>query len=93
MSTWTSRRSEVVKIGNRTVRGFSDSVISRSLRDGCRSLLMTNGLGRMRANIAVFGFKHNWTKASLEETEEYVNMIRYSTAVFLFIELVYCSFD
>ncbi|EDO28752.1 predicted protein, partial [Nematostella vectensis] len=46
-----------------------------SLRDGVQSLLQTAGLGKLKPNTLVIGFKRNWMRAPHSEVEEYVNII------------------
>jgi len=70
------------------VRGFRSSIIAPDLRSGTQSLLCCSGLGVMRPNTLVLGFKKDWKESAsegkdskLQETtgaslEEYVDMIR-----------------
>jgi len=69
------------------VRGFVSTVIAKSLRDGLQSLLCCAGLGVMRPNVLMLGFKENWDVVEVKEAksnestigasmDEYVDMIR-----------------
>lgn len=39
-------------------------------------VLQLSGLGKIRPNTLVVGFKNNWTKCSDEEVEEYVSLLQ-----------------
>uniref|UniRef100_A0A6I8PFS4 Solute carrier family 12 member 1 n=1 Tax=Ornithorhynchus anatinus TaxID=9258 RepID=A0A6I8PFS4_ORNAN len=56
-------------------KAFYAAVAADSFRDGVRSLLQASGLGRMKPNTLVLGFKRNWRKAALAEIENYVGII------------------
>lgn len=49
--------------------------------------MQCSGLGKLRPNIVVLGFKHNWQNESKENVEEYINIIhdsfeaKYSVAI------------
>jgi len=47
-------------VSNLKVRGFLSSVIAPNLRDGQQSLLCCSGLGVMRPNTLMLGFKKDW---------------------------------
>ena len=40
-------------------------------------VLQLSGLGKIRPNTLVVGFKNNWTKCSDEEVEEYVSLLQF----------------
>lgn len=58
------------------IRLFYNSVLSPSLRDGCRVLFQTTGLGKLRPNVVLMGFKNNWRECTVGEVEEYVNVLK-----------------
>ena len=51
-------------------------LLAPSLRAGVQVMLQTIGLGKLRPNTLILGYKKNWTKQSAEEVEEYVNVIQ-----------------
>uniref|UniRef100_A0A1D5QXV0 Solute carrier family 12 member 1 n=1 Tax=Macaca mulatta TaxID=9544 RepID=A0A1D5QXV0_MACMU len=57
------------------IKAFYAAVAADCFRDGVRSLLQASGLGRMKPNTLVIGYKKNWRKAPLTETENYVGII------------------
>ncbi|CAM9584114.1 unnamed protein product [Chrysoparadoxa australica] len=60
------------------VQGFREAVVAPTLLLGCEALLQLSGLGRLRPNTVVLGYKANWQEAADEAVEEYVNVIRAS---------------
>uniref|UniRef100_A0A2I3N2E7 Solute carrier family 12 member 1 n=1 Tax=Papio anubis TaxID=9555 RepID=A0A2I3N2E7_PAPAN len=53
------------------IKAFYAAVAADCFRDGVRSLLQASGLGRMKPNTLVIGYKKNWRKAPLTEIENY----------------------
>ncbi|KAJ1374249.1 hypothetical protein KIN20_036898 [Parelaphostrongylus tenuis] len=65
----------------RRVKSFYASVANCSLRAGAQSLLQVCGLGKLRPNIVLIGFKTNWhqggpTFQTLDELNEYFGTIQ-----------------
>ncbi|XP_060751794.1 solute carrier family 12 member 2 isoform X2 [Tachysurus vachellii] len=56
-------------------KAFYNPVIAEDLRLGTQYLLQAAGLGRLKPNTLVLGFKNDWQIADMKETETYVNMI------------------
>ncbi|CAL8241661.1 unnamed protein product [Merluccius merluccius] len=59
----------------RKVRSFYTPFSSNSLRDGTRQLMQAAGLGKMKPNTLVLGFKTSWREGSPEGLVDYVNTI------------------
>ncbi|KAM9645300.1 solute carrier family 12 member 1 isoform 3-T3 [Trichechus inunguis] len=57
------------------IKAFYAAVAADCFRDGVRSLLQASGLGRMKPNTLVIGYKKNWRKSPLTEIENYVGII------------------
>ncbi|XP_019389167.1 PREDICTED: solute carrier family 12 member 1 isoform X3 [Crocodylus porosus] len=56
-------------------KAFYAAVAADSFRDGVKSLLQASGLGRMKPNTLVLGFKKDWKNASAMQLENYVGVI------------------
>ncbi|XP_037251153.1 solute carrier family 12 member 1 isoform X1 [Falco rusticolus] len=56
-------------------KAFYAAVAADSFRDGVKSLLQASGLGRMKPNTLVIGFKKDWRNAAVAEVENYVGVI------------------
>lgn len=69
-------RSPVKDIGIPIKNGFSETIIANSFRSGVRTVLQMSGISKIRPNILMMGFKENWVDSSVEEVEEYVNVVR-----------------
>ncbi|XP_069014972.1 solute carrier family 12 member 3-like [Embiotoca jacksoni] len=62
-------------MNRRKVRSFYTPFTADSLRVGARHLLQASGLGKLRPNTLVLGFKTNWRDSSPESIEDYINTI------------------
>ncbi|XP_056203657.1 solute carrier family 12 member 1 isoform X1 [Falco biarmicus] len=56
-------------------KAFYAAVAADSFRDGVKSLLQASGLGRMKPNTLVIGFKKDWRNAAVAQVENYVGVI------------------
>ncbi|XP_070831927.1 solute carrier family 12 member 1 [Chaetodon trifascialis] len=56
-------------------RVFYTPVASESFRDGAESLLQAAGLGRIKPNTLMMGFKTNWRTAGAEAVQSYVGIL------------------
>ncbi|KAM4678153.1 solute carrier family 12 member 1 isoform 1-T1 [Discoglossus pictus] len=56
-------------------KAFYAGVAADNFREGVRSLLQASGLGRMKPNTLVLGFKKEWRNASPAELENYVGTL------------------
>ncbi|NXQ92072.1 S12A1 protein, partial [Nyctibius grandis] len=56
-------------------KAFYAAVAADSFRDGVKSLLQASGLGRMKPNTLVIGFKKDWRNATAMQVENYVGVI------------------
>ncbi|XP_051567559.1 solute carrier family 12 member 10, tandem duplicate 1 [Myxocyprinus asiaticus] len=62
-------------LNQRKVRSFYTALKAASLREGTRHLLQASGLGKLKPNILVMGFKMNWQESSPHSIEDYINTI------------------
>uniref|UniRef100_A0A3P8RQ26 Solute carrier family 12 member 10, tandem duplicate 1 n=1 Tax=Amphiprion percula TaxID=161767 RepID=A0A3P8RQ26_AMPPE len=62
-------------MNKRKVRSFYTPFTADSLRVGARNLLQASGLGKLKPNTLVLGFKANWKESSPESIEDYINTI------------------
>lgn len=63
-------------MNKRRVKGFYNYVSAASLRDGTLALLQTTGLGKLRPNTVLLGFKSDWAAAPPQLVGDYVNIIQ-----------------
>uniref|UniRef100_A0A8C9UAL5 Solute carrier family 12 member 2 n=1 Tax=Scleropages formosus TaxID=113540 RepID=A0A8C9UAL5_SCLFO len=56
-------------------KAFYNPVFAEDLRQGTQCLLQAAGLGRLKPNTLVIGFKNNWQNGDMKDVETYVNMI------------------
>ncbi|KAA0714501.1 Solute carrier family 12 member 2 [Triplophysa tibetana] len=57
------------------IKAFYTPVFAEDLRQGARFLLQTTGLGRLKPNTLVVGFKNNWRDGNMKEVETYINTL------------------
>ncbi|XP_053303974.1 solute carrier family 12 member 3-like [Spea bombifrons] len=62
-------------LNTRKVRSFYSVICENNLRAGARNLMQVSGLGRLKPNTLVLGYKTNWQNDSLRSLEEYVGVI------------------
>ncbi|RMC01270.1 hypothetical protein DUI87_22219 [Hirundo rustica rustica] len=56
------------------MKAFYAPVHAEDLRDGGQYLMQAAGLGRMRPNTLVVGFKKNWRQCDMRDVEIYINL-------------------
>ncbi|XP_062998797.1 solute carrier family 12 member 1 isoform X2 [Elgaria multicarinata webbii] len=56
-------------------KAFYAAVAADSFRDGVKSVLQASGLGRIRPNTLVLGFKKDWRHATAVQVENYMGVI------------------
>uniref|UniRef100_A0A7N9B0X6 Solute carrier family 12 member 1 n=1 Tax=Mastacembelus armatus TaxID=205130 RepID=A0A7N9B0X6_9TELE len=56
-------------------RAFYTAVAADDFREGTEKLLQASGLGRMKPNTLMLGFKRNWRSAGTEEVQSYVGIL------------------
>uniref|UniRef100_A0A8C5XA63 Solute carrier family 12 member 2 n=1 Tax=Malurus cyaneus samueli TaxID=2593467 RepID=A0A8C5XA63_9PASS len=56
------------------MKAFYAPVHAEDLRDGGQYLMQAAGLGRMRPNTLVVGFKKNWREGDMRDVETYINL-------------------
>ncbi|KAG7497199.1 solute carrier family 12 member 3-like [Solea senegalensis] len=62
-------------LNRRRVRSFYTPFSADGLRVGARQLMQASGLGKLKPNTLVLGFKTNWRESSPESIEDYTNTI------------------
>ncbi|XP_055010456.1 solute carrier family 12 member 1 isoform X2 [Boleophthalmus pectinirostris] len=56
-------------------KAFYTAVVSESFREGAVALLQASGLGRMKPNTLMMGFKTNWRTVGAEAVQSYVGLL------------------
>ncbi|KFV66376.1 Solute carrier family 12 member 3, partial [Dryobates pubescens] len=59
----------------RKIKAFYTDVVAENLRSGVQMLLQAAGLGRMRPNILVLGYKRDWQTVPPQSLEDYVGIL------------------
>uniref|UniRef100_H9GR72 Solute carrier family 12 member 3 n=1 Tax=Anolis carolinensis TaxID=28377 RepID=H9GR72_ANOCA len=67
--------SQLRWLNARKIRSFYNFITTGNLRAGATSLMQVSGLGRLKPNTVVLGYKHNWQTDSPQNMENYVGII------------------
>ncbi|NXU48861.1 S12A3 protein, partial [Turnix velox] len=59
----------------RKIKAFYTDVVADDLRSGVQMLLQAAGLGKLKPNILVLGYKRNWRTVSPQSLEDYVGIL------------------
>uniref|UniRef100_A0A3Q2Y3T0 Solute carrier family 12 member 3 n=1 Tax=Hippocampus comes TaxID=109280 RepID=A0A3Q2Y3T0_HIPCM len=75
---WISVQSEshISWLKQRKVKSFYKHVVAADLRSGVNMLLQGSGLGRMRPNVLLMGFKTDWHSASPQAAHSYIGILQ-----------------
>ncbi|XP_053263580.1 solute carrier family 12 member 2 isoform X2 [Podarcis raffonei] len=57
------------------MKAFYAPVHAEDLRDGAQYLMQAAGLGRMKPNTLVLGFKKDWQSADMNDVDTYINLL------------------
>ncbi|TRY66619.1 hypothetical protein DNTS_034056 [Danionella cerebrum] len=68
-------RAHLKWLNNRKIKSFYHTVVANDLRNGVQMMLQSTGLGRMKPNVLVLGFKKNWRKAQPSLLENYIGIL------------------
>uniref|UniRef100_A0A8C5SB93 Solute carrier family 12 member 3 n=1 Tax=Laticauda laticaudata TaxID=8630 RepID=A0A8C5SB93_LATLA len=67
--------SQLQWLGKRKIQAFYNFITIGDLRSGARSLMQVSGLGRLKPNTIVLGYKNDWQADSPPNLENYVGII------------------
>ncbi|KAM3821716.1 solute carrier family 12 member 3-like [Vipera latastei] len=62
-------------LGKRKIHAFYNYITIGDLRSGARSFMQVSGLGRLKPNTVVLGYKNDWQIDSPQNLENYVGII------------------
>uniref|UniRef100_A0A3B4ZK99 Solute carrier family 12 member 3 n=1 Tax=Stegastes partitus TaxID=144197 RepID=A0A3B4ZK99_9TELE len=62
-------------LNKKRIKAFYAPVLADNLRHGTQLLLQAVGLGRLKPNTLVMGFKNNWSDGDMRDVEIYINTI------------------
>lgn len=63
-------------MAKRKVKGFYNYVMTDNLRQGALTLVQTAGLGKLKPNMLLMGFKCDWLSSNPQSVSDYVNIIQ-----------------
>uniref|UniRef100_A0A8C7XRC7 Solute carrier family 12 member 3 n=1 Tax=Oryzias sinensis TaxID=183150 RepID=A0A8C7XRC7_9TELE len=62
-------------LSKKRIKAFYAPVFAENMRYGAQLLLQAVGLGRLKPNTLVMGFKNNWSDGDMRDVENYINII------------------
>ncbi|XP_042545841.1 solute carrier family 12 member 3 isoform X1 [Dipodomys spectabilis] len=62
-------------LNKRKIKAFYSDVLAEDLRSGAQILMQAAGLGRLKPNILVVGFKKNWQSVHPATVEDYIDIL------------------
>ncbi|KAJ8003175.1 hypothetical protein DPEC_G00166660 [Dallia pectoralis] len=71
----SSNNSHVTWLNKRHIKSFYHGVVAKDLRTGVQILLQGAGLGRLRPNVLMMGFKKDWRRDTSSSIESYIGTI------------------
>ncbi|KAE8633898.1 hypothetical protein XENTR_v10002129 [Xenopus tropicalis] len=71
----TDSEGQLRWLNTRKVISFYSMIYEKTLRAGAKNLMQVSGLGRLKPNTLVLGYKSNWQSDSVQNLEEYVGII------------------
>ncbi|XP_070687607.1 solute carrier family 12 member 3 [Pempheris klunzingeri] len=70
-----SSNSHVVWLNQRRVKSFYRGVVATELRSGVNMLLQGAGLGRLKPNVLLMGFKTDWCTDTAQAAHDYIGIL------------------
>jgi solute carrier family 12 sodium/potassium/chloride transporter 2 len=64
------------------VKAFFNIIEDNSFEAGSQALMQLSGLGKLRPNMILMGYKANWRTCDREELQQYFNVIQLVTRFF-----------
>ncbi len=58
------------------VKAFYSLVDDMTFEEGSKALLQASGVGKLRPNILMMGFKNDWNTCNFEELKSYLTTIQ-----------------
>lgn len=58
------------------MRGFFTLVDGISLEEGTRALVQASGIGKLKPNILLLGYKSDWQEAADDDLTEYFEILQ-----------------
>ena len=65
-------------LSQRNLQAFYHNIAASSIKDGVSAMLQLTGIGKMRPNTVVMGYKCDWNVISSDELEKYFDIIHNS---------------
>ncbi|ODM98387.1 Bumetanide-sensitive sodium-(potassium)-chloride cotransporter [Orchesella cincta] len=69
-------------------KGFYTMIEDESFERGCRSIMQICGLGKLRPNTVLMGYKTDWQRGNRQELKEYFNVIHEALDMYLGVAIL-----
>ncbi|KAJ8249361.1 hypothetical protein GJAV_G00233950 [Gymnothorax javanicus] len=71
----SSMEKQQMWLNKKKRKAFYNAVVNDNFRLGVESLMQASGLGRLKPNMLMLGFKSNWKKAKVVDVQNYVGIL------------------
>ncbi|XP_034943352.1 bumetanide-sensitive sodium-(potassium)-chloride cotransporter [Chelonus insularis] len=76
---------------NNKIKGFYSVIDGMSFQEGATSLLQASGLGKLRPNILLMGYKQDWATCAREDLNMYFNVMHKSLDMHIAVAILRLS--
>lgn len=70
------------------VKAFYSLVDDNDFETGCRALMQASGIGKLRPNILLMGYKNDWQTCDTSELEKYFNVVHKAFDMYLAVAIL-----
>ncbi|KAL9698244.1 hypothetical protein quinque_001685 [Culex quinquefasciatus] len=70
------------------VKGFYAYVDDNDFETGARAAMQASGIGKLRPNVLLLGYKSDWTKCDATELEQYFNVVHKALDMYLSVAIL-----
>lgn len=70
------------------VKAFYSLVDDNDFESGCRALMQATGIGKLRPNILLMGYKNDWRTCDHNELEKYFNVVHKAFDLYLAVAIL-----
>uniref|UniRef100_A0A2M4CSL5 Putative k+/cl-cotransporter kcc1 n=1 Tax=Anopheles darlingi TaxID=43151 RepID=A0A2M4CSL5_ANODA len=73
------------------VKGFYSLIDDNDFETGARAIMQASGIGKLRPNVLLMGYKSDWDKCEASELEQYFNVVHKALDMYLSVAILRVS--
>lgn len=70
------------------VKGFYSLIDENDFESGCRALMQASGIGKLKPNILLMGYKNDWQTCDKTELDQYFNVVHKALDMYLAVAIL-----